>query len=157
MRFSALGENTTPDELDIFPGTDVSDSTDKKMSLRTLAAWLKNRFFGATRESFTFNGISVVATKSGGCIQLTFSGVLTAAVASNQAYVDVCTLSDDFKKATYGGAVFYVVLNSNTIGQIRIQTTGAVAIGYTRGIEDAANKNIPSGAAIYTAVTFPGR
>lgn len=157
MRFSALGENTAPDELDIFPGTDVSDGSDKKISLKTLATWLKSRYFSPTREGFTFNGVSVVATKSGGCIQLTFSGTLTENVASATDYATVCTLSEGFRKAPYGGAVFYAVLNYNTIGQIRVNTDGTVAIGYTRNVADGASKDLPSGANLYTSVTFPGR
>lgn len=122
----------------------------------TFTSWYEEvRDTGPTRESFSFRGLTIVAVRNGGCVQISISGSLTAAMATASDYVQICTLSEGFRKAAYGFGVWYIFYNSNTYGQIKVETNGNVSLGYSRGI-DGASKDLASGTAVYCAATFPG-
>ena len=157
VNVNALTTVTELNTTDLIPAVIAASNEGRAISAANLAAQVAEiNDNGPVRESFTFNGLTITAVRTGGCVQLTISGTLTADLAVASTYVQVCTLSEEFRKATYGSAVWYIWYNSNTYGQIRIATDGVVSLGHARG-NDGASKNLTSGSAIYCATTFPGR
>lgn len=158
MRFSALQENSSLADGDFFPSTDVSDSgKDKKITLATLASFMRGKILAQTSESFQYAGLNIIAIKTGGCVTLTISGTTNQELGTKQNYVDLCTLSPAFRKQANGSGIWYVMINGDTIGQVKALSTGVVQIGYTRDINpEIGNRVIPSGVGVWTGVTYSG-
>lgn len=157
MRFSALGENTAPAAEDIFPSTDISDgSKDKKVQFGTLAAFVREVNEAPESESFTYNGLTITAVRSGGGVGVRISGTLTADLDSSGGYVDICTVSANY--SPYGvNPLSYATFNGYLdSGQVTITTAGRVRIGYTKN-STGSSMSIPSGRSVYAYISYPGR
>lgn len=163
MRFSALQENTAPADGDFFPTTDVSDSgKDKKVTFANLATYIRNKLFAQVKESFTYAGLTITVAKTGGCVSFTIAGTLTEELGTKNNYVNLCTLSQNFRRNTQMSPLWYIVINGDTIGQVRLLSTGELSIGYTKDVNLAAQgldpaKNMAVGVGIFCGASFCGR
>lgn len=163
MRFSALQENTAPADGDFFPSTDVSDSgKDKKVTFANLATYIRGKLFNQTKETHSYAGLTITVAKTAGCVSFTIAGTLTEELGTKSGYVYLCTLSESFRRNTQLAPLWYIVINGDTIGQIRLLATGELGIGYTKDTNIAAQgldpaKNMAAGISIYCGASFCGR
>lgn len=163
MRFSALQENTAPADGDFFPSTDVSDSgKDKKITLANLVTYVRGKLFGQVKETFSYAGLTITIAKTAGCVSFTIAGTLTEELGTKNNYVTLCTVSADFRRNTQMSPLWYIVINGDTIGQVRLLSTGELSIGYTKdlyvggpGID--AGKNLGVGIGIFCGASYCGR
>lgn len=163
MRFSALQENTNPADGDFFPSTDVSDSgKDKKITLANLATYIRRKLFAQVKETFNYAGLTITVAKTAGCVSFTIAGYLTEELGTRSAYVTLCTVSETFRRNTQMSPLWYVVINGDTIGQVRILPTGELSIGHTKDInlggqgQDPA-KNLAVGVGVFCGASYCGR
>lgn len=163
MRFSALQENPAPADGDFFPSTDVSDSgKDKKITLANLVTYVRSKLFTQVKETFTYAGLTITVAKTAGCVTFTIAGTLTEELGTKNNYVTLCTLSETFRRNTQMSPLWYIVINGDTIGQVRILSTGELSIGYTKDINlggqgQGPSKNMAAGVGIFCGASFCGR
>lgn len=158
MRFSALGENTAPAAEDIFPSTDISDSgKDKKVTFANLANLIKTLIFGPSEESYTYNGLTITAVRTGGCVQIKVNGTPSAEIASGSDYVTIATVSAPFRPTTNGSFIAYQTYGSSgKRAQINVTNAGNVRIGYSRALDGTA-ENIAAGQSVFLQACYAGR
>lgn len=111
-----------------------------------------------TRAAYEKSGLEIVALKTGGCILVSIQGILTEDIETKSAYKTICTLDEIFRippkaEESTRNFLWYMLLNSDTVGQLQLSPDGKLNFGFTRKFS-GENVNLTAGSSVYCSFSY---